>query len=500
MPDSNEIQVPPLSVREKWLLATSIFVVVLLIAACFEHSRDWNTTTRFLLTHALVDHGTVEISTFVAKDGELLEHPPTRDLARSTDGRFFCDKAPGLSFLGAIPYSIYRLVTQHAPAVNATGPNEPSDYWVTLGTVGFAAALSAASLFLLALQWGVRPLAATIIAVASIAATYQLIYATLYYGHLLAGCLVLLSFAIFVRPGNSIVAMFLAGTLAGLAITVEYTAVIFSAVAMVIGTLSQLGFRKRRSILPLFAFGAGHIVPLMMLGYYHSLVTGSPFRVPYTLEADELFAYHREGMGVPIHLPTLEAVQGLIIGPTTGLLWYAAIVLGSLPGLFMLARRSRVSAAFLASLTFGALFVVIAGFPNWHGGLSTGPRLLLPALPLVIAPVVVWFGYSPNQKTGWWIQRVLQVSMFVIMMVSLPALVAFNTAGGRMPSMITDPWQQYLKPALDENRLEGHVGKWMNLGLDATLSLGLTVIIVSLLAITPILLAWRWDAGARRST
>ena len=85
----------------------------------------------------------------VAQNGVLLEHPPTRDLAVSPEGRFYCDKAPGLSLLGTLPYGLYRLITGHPLALNRTGSNEPSDYWVTLGTAGWAAALSAMVLFLL---------------------------------------------------------------------------------------------------------------------------------------------------------------------------------------------------------------------------------------------------------------------------------------------------------------------------------------------------------------
>lgn len=483
------------SASSRWFMGAAIFLSTWSMAACFQHSRDWNTATRFLLTHALVDHGTIEISHYVAKEGQLLEHPPTRDLAASNDGRYFCDKAPGLSLLGTIPYALYRWISGNSPALNVTGQEEPSDYWVTLGTVGLAGAISATMTFLLALRWGAGLLSATVVGVGSIGCTYQFVYATLFYGHLVAGMLILLSFVIVVRPNVGSLGMFLAGTLAGLAITVEYTAALFSGWTIFIGTISRVGIRSKRSILPIASFGMGHLAPMGALAYYHHQVTGSPFRVPYTLEANDLFAYHREGLGVPIAVPTWEAVSGLLIGPTTGLLWYAFIVVFSIRGLYLLFRRN-IAGVTLISLTFTSLFCVIAGFPTWHGGLSTGPRLLLPALPLLIVPAA--FGLCCS-RLGHGIGKSFHLFAGVALTLSLVGMTALNSAGGRMPVAVTNPWQQYLLPMIQENRLEGHIGKWLMPKMDATATLCLTIAFVGLLAIGPILLAWRWPPSEKNS-
>lgn len=479
----------------RWILGVAIFASTWLMAACFQHSRDWNTATRFLLTHALVDHGSIEINTYVAKEGQLLEHPPTRDLAASIDGRYFCDKAPGLSVLGTIPYAVYRWISGHEPAVNATGRDEPSDYWVTLGTVGLAGAISATVIFLLALRWGTGFFSATVVGVGSVACTYQLVYATLFYGHIVAGSLILLSFFIAVRPRVGSSGMFVAGTLAGLAIAVEYTAALFSVWMTLIGLLSRMGIRKKQSILPIFAFVMGNVPPLCALAYYHQQVTGSPFRVPYTLESNELFAYHREGMGIPIAFPKWEAVVGLLVGPTTGLFWYAFLVVASIPGICFLFRQQRLAAT-LVCLTFTSLFFVIAGFPSWHGGLSTGPRLLLPALPLLIVPASLGLSLS---MFGRWFERGFQCIVGVAMVLSLIAITALNVAGGRIPVAVTDPWQQYLLPMIRDYRLEGHIGKWLMPMTDATAALSLTIVIIGFLAMGPILLAWKWQPSEKNS-
>ncbi|MFO0949173.1 MAG: hypothetical protein U1D30_25225 [Planctomycetota bacterium] len=64
--------------------------------------RDWGTTGRLLMTYALVRRD--KSDPFVASGGRLLEHPQTRDLAVNDEGRFFCDKAPGQSWLSTPAY------------------------------------------------------------------------------------------------------------------------------------------------------------------------------------------------------------------------------------------------------------------------------------------------------------------------------------------------------------------------------------------------------------
>jgi len=367
---------------------------------------------------------------------------------------------------------------------------------VTLGTVGLAAAIVSAAIIHLAMRWGTGLIAAAVISIGSIACTYQLVYATLYYGHVVAGALVLLSFAITVRPNVGLFGMFVAGLLAGLAISVEYTAALFSAWVVLVGIATRIGIRRKKSLLPIGSFVAGHIAPLGLLAYYHQQVTGSPFRVPYTLESNDLFSYHREGMGIPIAFPTSEATIGLLVGPTTGLLWYAFIVVASVPGIYLLARHQGKVAATLICLTFASLCVVIAGFPTWHGGLSTGPRLLLPALPLLIAPATL--GLNAMSWKGA-ITTGIRILFGVVLAISFVAMVAFSAAGGRMPVAVTDPWQQFLLPMIRENQLEGHVGKWLAPSLDATAALTLTLLITGAIASLPILLAW-WLAPREKSS
>ena len=70
----------------------ALFVLVFGVYAYFYQGGGWNQNSRFDLTRALVEQGTASIDDYQANTG---------DKAR-VNGRFYCDKAPGVSFL-AVP-------------------------------------------------------------------------------------------------------------------------------------------------------------------------------------------------------------------------------------------------------------------------------------------------------------------------------------------------------------------------------------------------------------
>lgn len=89
-------------------------------------------------------------------------------------------------------------------------------------------------------------------------------------------------------------------------------------------------------------------------------------------------AYSGEAFSTPVLLGS----TGLLLSFGKGLIWHAPVVLVGLLGLRSLLRKHAPSGRIVTYVIVCQL-VVIAQWWTWHGGMSWGPRLLLPVVPLV---------------------------------------------------------------------------------------------------------------------
>jgi len=414
-------------------------------SACFHHTRDWNSASRLLLTHALVEDRTVDVTRFVAVDGRLVRNPPTRDLASPDRLHFFSDKAPGQSHFGAAALSPLRaagIAEDHPPASDfvASQPEKISlrrtDWLLTIATSGLAAAGSAVLVFLLLRHWQANQCVASATALALAFASPMQVYSTLYYGHVLAGFFAMLAmFLVEFQGGRPLGRNFLAGLAAGLSVVVEYTMATFVVAIATAGAVSAMTASPegRRSAAAGLAFLLGGLGPAILLGWYHWRVTGDPFTPAYRYEIQlDFAAVHAKGGGIPLAAIQAGAVWGLLLGSSVGLVLFAPAVLWSVPGAVAILRfRRRPGETILfASLL---LLMAIACFPNWNGGLATGPRFLVPILPLLFV-AVGWAWHVCSKSTFG------QALLFVfapIVVGSAVLNVAMNAAGARKPFDMT---------------------------------------------------------------
>ncbi|MFN8094643.1 MAG: hypothetical protein U0599_20915 [Vicinamibacteria bacterium] len=79
---------------------TALFVAALVSYAYFYQAGGWNQNSRFDLVRAIVERGTASIDAY---------HENTNDKARIGDS-FYCDKAPGVSWMAVPAYAFARLV------------------------------------------------------------------------------------------------------------------------------------------------------------------------------------------------------------------------------------------------------------------------------------------------------------------------------------------------------------------------------------------------------
>ena len=82
-----------------------------------------------------------------------------------------------------------------------------------------------------------------------------------------------------------------------------------------------------------------------------------------------------------------ESSGPLLWGRYRGLFFYAPILILALPGWVLLMLRRRWGLAIVSFLVCASVLLVNLSYPEWTGGWSTGPRLLLPLIPFAMIPV-----------------------------------------------------------------------------------------------------------------
>ena len=404
--------------------ALGVFLILLGSAAFFWHSRDWNTGSRLMLTYALVDRHTVQITG--------LEHQ-TGDLARIHD-RYYSDKLPGYPLLATVPYALARSAFRLPPHPLGPPPRPywPADYWTTLGTSGLLTACIGALLVLLARDLGCTTGASILIGLAYGLCTPAYVYATLAYGHQASAFALLASFLLIRRKvlGYDRLRLTAAGFLAALASVIELQVGPVSAILGLYLVVEVV--RRRYPAHMLLTFAAGAMLPTIALLTYNDAAFGSPWDLGYFHHVNFSHVHTRTN---PLGLlaPDWSKLGPLLWGRYRGLLVYAPILLLSMPGWVVLWRRRCRALVVVPGLVCASVFLVNLRYPEWTGGWSTGPRLLVPLIPFAMIPVAGLLAGRGRQA------RILSFIAAMLAIVGGVEMLLFQGAGGRIPNEAWDP-------------------------------------------------------------
>lgn len=350
-----------------------------------------NDGSHYALTKALAADGTLRIDAYVNYGAiQPRRGTPTPDDYRDVsfyDGHFYSDRPPGTAFLAVPFYWLGQLVDRISGRQDLDFPLR----YVTMlpPLLGAATALA---LYALSRGLGAGRGAAVATAATAALTTLLLKYATLLYSHIAGAAFVTAALAALLwaerRPGAAR-PLALAGALLGYSAVAEYPNLLLIApVGLYLLWRARDRARGRRALdwrAPL-AFVAGWLPPVLVLLGYHWLAFGRPWRTSYSYQV--YFAWSHSPATTYV-TPPLDGLRWLLIGPA-GLFVVTPLLLLALWGLLILARRAPARALLL----LGVVLVVLlptAMHRTYYGGGSRDTRYLLAIVPVLYAPLALWF-------------------------------------------------------------------------------------------------------------
>ncbi len=355
--------------RKRWVLF--LILSFLLINLACHLSAGNNADSRFATLIAMVEDHSFKIDPYV----DL-----TTDWARTPDGHYYSNKAPGPMLIAAPLFwglekswlghhenkeERIRLLIQHKASwlklfsylfqllpflfltwmiANKLIQENKSDFaiFMTLATLLFG---NTASLFM-----------------------------STYYGHAMTAVFIL---ATLLALESS--RFFCLGLFLGFTILCDYSG------ALLIIPLLLILKPSAKTYLKIFL---GGIFPLALWSWYHSRCFGSPFAIANQFQNplyQDVKSEAHNLWGILLPVPQLSTLYQLFFVTSRGILWVAPwilVILGWVGVKTAQGKTSEVPAPLkFATWGFGLLLWVNSCFGGWHGGLTPGPRYLSPTFP-----------------------------------------------------------------------------------------------------------------------
>lgn len=348
-------------------------LAILLLAGPVLDSWTAQPAPRYLLTVAVVDHGTLTLDVNAQRLG-----PDQAEFG----GHVYSDKAPYQPLLAVPAYLAARAVGADAFTTPADGDQNLGDFhwarwWVTLWSATAPAIVLC--LLLRGLIAQVHPDVATPAALALSLGTLLLPFASALFGHVLAAAFLAGAWVLARGSAPTARRMLASGLLLGAAVGTEYPTVIPGA-AIALAVLLAAGWAAT-AWLGLGA--AAGVVPLLV---YNWAAFGSPFETAYQ---GNLPNFQGSGAFGVYNLvgPQADELRKAMIGDR-GLLTLTPICALALVGaVYAIARRTPTRRdAVMGLVVLAATWIMSAGIDG-YGGSSPGPRYLIPALPFLAVPL-----------------------------------------------------------------------------------------------------------------
>ena len=409
---AGEVSEPLLSRHAAWLLVCFAYLFVF---PYFERINNPNENVRIWMTRAIVEHHVLNIDQVTREWGYV------NDKA-TIGGHLYSSKAPGTSFLG-VPVLWAQTHLHHLAHLPAPSKREAT-LWLRVFSVELPMCLF---LFFFA-RYVERvtgsPSARDLLVVGLGAGTLLYPYSVIFVGHAQAAALAFAGYMLLAGPGTGDSAragpgaapvsgsgwfarlaamphdqsapppatLVWAGVLTAMSVVFEYQAV------LVCGAVAAYGvYRYRQRAVPFFA-GAGAVAAL--LGLYHTVLFGRPWRFPYAyLENPEFLRHHHSAGFHGLALPKLAAIGSALFSADYGLFVFSPVLaLGLVCAVIVILRGDRLEGVLFIVVT-ALMLLFLGGMTNWRAGWCVGPRYIATVAPFLIAGIAhAWRVVRPGAR------------------------------------------------------------------------------------------------------
>jgi hypothetical protein len=396
--------------------AATLVLLIVGVEGMFYHLGGWNQHARVAATVAFVEPGTPYTGTFridgLKDDGARLA---TGDWAESR-GAFYSNKAPGLSFLGIVPY----FLLYHAERFAGVDPTTPLltriNIWaLNLWLSVFWNVVAALALLRRLPRLGVHSKeGAALVALVYSFATLVLPFACSAWGHPTAAAFITLGILSLAEDSRAGCAW--GGLWLGMAALTEYMA----AVSLVVAAIFVLSGPDRSE--RLWKFIVGSTPPVVALLLYHEFAFGNYFTTAASLSNPNFLQPGR--VAGLIGLPNPENLLRMLFFPGRGLFWQTPVLLASVFGVVSWYRSNRRPFLAFAVANIAAYALSISSLVVYQGGQTTSMRYMIIALPFfcVLLPDLRAFAY---RKTFLVLFAVSAVNVFVLAATNTMFLTEF---------------------------------------------------------------------------
>jgi hypothetical protein len=382
-----------------------------------------NELSRLLLTSAVVQDGTFKVDRAISRYGD------SEDKAFFA-GHAYSDKAIGISLLSIPPFFVLRLIEDFFRVQFSAS--------IAIFFLRIVVVTGPALLFLpvLARFWErlrVEDRSIPYFLLLFLFGTIAFPYSLQLISHSLLG--ILLFVPVYLLSGfhqnrNEIPSrnLWLSGAAIGLALTMEYPAVLPAAMVCVYVCWIVRDWKRLLTFaIPIAAF-------LVLMLSYNAAIFGTPFDVTYRHMTERHIEHHAHGL-VGVSMPKPEAVWGLLFSRHHGLFFISPFLLFAIPGLFLMIRSKEWKAEgwLFAAISFSVLFVY-SGFYYWIGGWAVGPRYLAPLMPFLVTAVFFFFTDARIRSNP-----ALGIAIIATGVISILFVIAGTITFPYPPDVFSDP-------------------------------------------------------------